>query len=177
MRVVQKVMPFETDTPSKSARHHRGLYHGKTHGRRFQRCFSMKKSIVTMKPNVKTRNLRSEILDQSFKLDITIKARKCIMKAGSLDNYLLETKPELIDSKFGLYLRSLIKQKKANPDFAVPYIKGQASLPRSRKTSIWEYKQVPAIYMPVHVKATEDHSKYFLKTPQEMSRFEIAGLE
>ena len=69
----------------------------------------MKKSIVTMKPNVKSRSLRSDILNQSFKLDITMKARKCIMKAGSLDNYLLRTKPADIDSKFGLYLRDLIK--------------------------------------------------------------------
>ena len=48
---------------------------------------------------------------------------------------------------------------------------------RSRKTTIWEYKQIPAIYMPAHAKATEDQSKYYLKTPQEMSRFEIAELE
>lgn len=109
--VHQKDMPFATDTPAKSSRHHRGLYHGKTHGRRFQRCFSMKKSIITMKPNVKSRNLKSEVLGQSFKLDISMKARKCIMKAGSLDNYLLQTKPAAIDSKFGLYLRDLIKQK------------------------------------------------------------------
>ena len=59
----------------------------------------------------------------------------------------------------------------------MPYIKGTAKIGRSRKTSVWEYKQVPAIYMPAHVKATEDQAKYFLKTPQEMSRFEIAGLE
>jgi hypothetical protein len=31
--------------------------------------------------------------------------------------------------------------------------------------------------MPVHVKANEDQSKYFLKTPSEMSRFEISNLE
>ena len=137
----------------------------------------MKKSIVTMKPNVKSRNLHSEVLQQSFKLDITMKARKCIIKAGSLDNYLLRTKPQDIDSKFGLYLRSLIKQKQKDPNFAVPYIKGTAKLPRSRKTTIWEYKQIPAIYMPANVKVNEDHSKYFFKTPQEMSRFEIAHLE
>ena len=68
----------------------------------------MKKSIVTMMPNVKSRHLYSEVLVQNFKMDITIKAPKCMMKAGSLDNYLLETKPADIDLKFGLYLRSLI---------------------------------------------------------------------
>jgi hypothetical protein len=61
-KVAQKEIPFATDTPSKSSRHHRGLYHKKTHGQRFQRCFSMKKSIITMKPNVKSRNLYSETL-------------------------------------------------------------------------------------------------------------------
>jgi hypothetical protein len=43
---------FGTETPSKSNRYQRGLYHRKTHGQRFQRCFSMKKSIITKKPNV-----------------------------------------------------------------------------------------------------------------------------
>jgi large subunit ribosomal protein L28 len=137
----------------------------------------MKKSIITMQPNVKSRRLYSAILDQSFKFDITMKARKCIIKAGSLDNYLLQTKPETIDSKFGVYLRSLIKQKQANPSLVIPYIKGSAELPRSRKTSVWEYKQVPAMMMPAHVKISEDQSKYYLKTPAEMSRFEIGQLE
>lgn len=31
--------------------------------------------------------------------------------------------------------------------------------------------------MPAHVKISEDHAKYYEKTPQEMSRFEIAELE
>ena len=31
--------------------------------------------------------------------------------------------------------------------------------------------------MPAQAKISEDHSKYYLKTPQEMSRFEIAQLE
>ena len=93
-----------------------------------------------MKPNVKSRTLHSSILGQSFKLDITTKARKCIMKAGSLDNYLLNTKPTDIGSRFGLHLRDLIRKKQANPEFEIPYIKGTAKLPRTRKTKVWEYK-------------------------------------
>lgn len=119
----------------------------------------------------------SEILGQSFKLEISMKARKCIIKAGSLDNYLIKTSTKELDSKFGIYLKELIKKKQANPEFVIPYIKGTATVPRTRKTSIWEYKQVPAIFMPSHVKISEDHSKYFLKTPAEMSRFEVAHLE
>lgn len=130
-----------------------------------------------MKPNVKNKNMKSDILGKSFKIEISMKARRCIMKAGSLDKYLLNTKPQDIDSHFGLYLREMIKKKKADPNFAVPYIPGTARLPRTRKTSVWEYKQVPAIYMPTHVKVGEDHSKYFAKSPSEMSRFEIADLE
>jgi hypothetical protein len=42
---------------------------------------------------------------------MSMKARKNIMKAGSLDKYLLNTKPYNIDSKFGLYIRDLIKKK------------------------------------------------------------------
>lgn len=85
-----------------------------------------------------------------------MKARKCIMKAGSLDKYLLNTKPADIDSHFGLFIRDLILKKQKDPSFEHGYIPGTAKLPRTRKTSIWEYKQIPAIYMPSHVKATED---------------------
>ncbi len=87
------------------------------------------------------------------------------MKAGSLDKYLLKTKASDIDSKFGLYLRDLIVKKQKDPSFIVPYIPGTAKLPRTKKTSVWEYKQVPAIYMPAHVKIAEDHAKYYAKTP------------
>lgn len=92
-----------------------------------------------MKPNVKRKNLYSDTLQKNFRLYISMKARRCIMKAGSLDKYLLNTKPENIDSKFGLYLRELIKKKQKDPDFVVPYIPGTARLPRTKKTSVWEY--------------------------------------
>ena len=62
-----------------------------------------------------------------------MKARRCIIKKGGLDNYLLETKPEQIDSKFGLYLRDLMIKKKKDPSFSVPYIPGTANIPKTRK--------------------------------------------
>jgi large subunit ribosomal protein L28 len=64
-----------------------------------------------MKPNVMRKTFASEILGMNFRLWITMKARRCIMKAGSFDNYLLNTKPALIDSRMGLHLRMLLKQK------------------------------------------------------------------
>jgi large subunit ribosomal protein L28 len=74
----------------------------------------MKYHIERQLPNIYKKKLYSEILNKNFKLWISMKARKCIMKAGSLDNYLLNTKPKYIDSKFGLYLRDLIQKKKNN---------------------------------------------------------------
>lgn len=71
----------------------------------------MKKSIVTMKPNVKHKNLYSEALGKHFRMEVSMKARKCIIKEGSLDKYLVNTKPKDIDSKFGLYLREMIIKK------------------------------------------------------------------
>ncbi|CDW76047.1 ribosomal protein l28 containing protein [Stylonychia lemnae] len=173
---LQKLM-YKTDNNAKSGRYQKGLFHRKTHGRRFQRCFSMKKSIVTMKPNIKRKNLYSEALNKHFRMEISMKARKCIIKAGSLDKYLTSTSTKNIDSKFGLYLRELVIKKQKNPDFEVPYIPGTAKLPKTKKTSAWEYRQIPAIYMPVKARLSDDMSKYYAKTPQEMSRYEISQLE
>ena len=85
----------------------------------------MKYRIETQKPNIKKKSLTSDILNQEFKLWISMKARKCIMKSGSLDNYLLNTKPKDIGSKFGLYIRELLIQKQKNPlTFKLNYIPG-----------------------------------------------------
>jgi len=80
---------FGTDSPAYSNRYHRGLFHGKTHGQRKKRSFSMKYHLETQKPNIFKKTLRSDILQMDFKLWLSTKARKCIMKSGSLDNYLL----------------------------------------------------------------------------------------
>jgi len=102
---------FRTDNISQTGRYHRGLFHGKVHSQRKKRVFSMKYRIETMKPNIVKKTLRSDILGQDFKIWITMKTRKCIMKHGSLDKYLLNTKPTYLDSKFGLYLKNIIMQK------------------------------------------------------------------
>lgn len=137
----QARLMFGTDTPAQSNRYHRGLFHGKTHGQRKKRVFSMKYRIETQKPNIFRKRLRSDILGTEFRLWISTKARKCIMKAGSLDNYLLNTKPERIGSKFGLHLRGLIKEKLKNPEgFKLDYIPGTSRCKRTRKTKQWEFR-------------------------------------
>jgi ribosomal protein L28 len=68
----------------------------------------MKYRIETAKPNIFKKKLRSDILGREFKLWVSTKARRCIMKAGSLDNYLLTTHPRYLDSRFGIHLKQLI---------------------------------------------------------------------
>lgn len=102
---------FGTDTPAQSKRYHLGLFHGKTHSQRKKRVFSMKYRIETQKPNIYQKKLHSDLLNKDFKLWISMKTRKCIMKAGSLDKYLLNTKSAEIGSKFGLYLKEILIEK------------------------------------------------------------------
>lgn len=107
-----------------------------------------------------------------------MKTRKCIMKAGNLDNYLLNTSSRYLDSKMGLYLKSLIKDKQKNPDsFKMPYIPGSATLSRSRKTQTWEYRQIPTMYTPAHIRQNVDLTEFYEKPPSQMSRYELQELE
>ena len=78
------------------------------------------------------------------------------MKRGSFDNYILKTKPEQIDSKFGLYIRQLMRYKQKDPQFKMPVIPGQANLPKTRKTKYWEYRNIPSVYMPARANLYED---------------------
>ena len=136
----------------------------------------MKYSIQRMKPNVNRKRLYSDTLGLWFQVWISTKARKCIMKAGSLVKYLQTTSDKHIDTRFGLYLKDLIRKKTKDSSFEVPYIPGQADLKRTSKTQNWQYRNMPAVYMPTHVRM-RDHSEFYIKTPQEMSRYEIAELE
>ena len=107
-----------------------------------------------------------------------MKARKCIIKAGSLDNYLLTTKPKYLDSKYGLYLKDLIRKKKFDPEFKPGFIIGTAEPNhKGKKTQVWQYKQLPAMWIPAKVKASEDLSQFYEKPPSEMSRYELQELE
>ena len=100
------------------------------------------------------------------------------MKAGSLDNYLLTTKPSTIDSKFGLHLRSLMEAKQRDPDnFKLSYIPGQATVRRTRKSKKWHLRRLPTVWVPAQIKATRDLSEFYEKPPQEMSRYELEELE
>ena len=59
----------------------------------------------------------------------------------------------------------------------MPYIPGQCHLPRTRSKTNWMFKNINPVWMPAHVKVSQDHSKYYIKSPSEMSRYELAELE
>eukprot|EP00924_Labyrinthula_sp_SR-Ha-C_P002125 maker-scaffold_19-snap-gene-1.5-mRNA-1 protein AED:0.00 eAED:0.00 QI:150/1/1/1/1/1/2/1090/102 len=89
----------------------RGIFMGKKTGFGNNVSFSERKSRRTFKPNVQTKTLYSEILDERFKINVTTRALKTIRKYDGLDNFLLK-KPNLIkDSLFAQNLRKRIVEK------------------------------------------------------------------
>ena len=59
----------------------------------------------------------------------------------------------------------------------MPIIPGHATQSNSKKTRYWAYKNIPTVYKPVTANLQEDETEFYLKTPQEMSRYELAELE
>ena len=64
------------------------------------------------------------------------KARRCINKFGSFDNYILLTPPKKLDSKIGEYYRTLMMRKINDPEYRIPYVIGSG-----RKTKIHQYQR------------------------------------
>lgn len=151
----------------------------------------MKYKIETQKPNVHRKTIQSDILGKTFRIWISMKARRCIMKAGSLDKYLLNSNQKYIDSPFGQYLRNLILKKK-NYDHKLatgqpilegetfvmpPTFPGQTKQKKNKKTKVWDYKNTPTVYQNVENRMKFDPVDFYVKAPSEMSRYELAELE
>ncbi|GMH42357.1 hypothetical protein BSKO_10276 [Bryopsis sp. KO-2023] len=66
------------------------------------------KSRRQWKPNVQTKRLYSETLDQMVKLRVTTHALGCIDRAGGLDHYLMRTPEKKLDSDIGMALKQRI---------------------------------------------------------------------
>ncbi len=78
------------------------------------------------------------------------------MKKGSFDKYILESKPDVIDSKFGQFLRNLMREKQKNPLMEMPYIPRSYEVRNNKRTKKWQHKEIPAIYMPYNLYRKED---------------------
>jgi len=168
---------FCTETNKFSNRSQKGLFHGVTHHGALKTCFSEKKTKVTKRPNYNYKRLYSDILQMYIRLPITTTALKNIVKKGCLDNYILLTKEKKMNSKMGMFLRNLMLQKMKNPNFIVPYIPFQATPGNSRRRRAKYMTNLPSVYIPLHVKQNEDLSRYHLKTPDQMTREDMAELE
>lgn len=57
------------------------------------------------------------------------------------------------------------------------YIPSTATQKRTKKTKRWEYKRIPTVWAPAHLRATTDFSEFYEKPPHEMSRYELEQLE
>lgn len=70
------------------------------------------------RPNVHPASYMSDILGRKIKLRMTMKARRCIDKAYGFDNYILNTKPQLLggEGSVGMQLqaemRAVLKEQK-----------------------------------------------------------------
>lgn len=48
---------------------------------------------------------------------------------------------------------------------------------KTRKKQYWDYHHKTAVFVPVHVRVSTDLTKYYIKSPSEMTRPELAELE
>ncbi|CAM9511944.1 unnamed protein product [Scytosiphon promiscuus] len=78
-----------------------GLYCGKDIRFGNTISFSHKKNRRTWKPNVQTKALYSELLDEWIKFKLTTHALRCVDKAGGIDKYLLKTPDKWLNSTQG----------------------------------------------------------------------------
>ncbi|OVA00906.1 Ribosomal protein L28 [Macleaya cordata] len=68
------------------------------------------KSRRTWKPNVQEKRLFSYILDRHIRVKVTTHALRCIDKAGGIDEYLLKTPYQKMDTEMGLFWKAKIEK-------------------------------------------------------------------
>eukprot|EP00455_Lapot_gusevi_P046611 TRINITY_DN615_c0_g1_i1.p1 TRINITY_DN615_c0_g1~~TRINITY_DN615_c0_g1_i1.p1 ORF type:complete len:137 (-),score=15.89 TRINITY_DN615_c0_g1_i1:245-655(-) len=96
----------ELVTRATMKRAQRGLFHGVQLGSGNYICFSNKKWNRWFKPNVVKKHLHSEMLNKTYKMNITTRALRTIEKEGGLDQYLLNFSDAKIDSRVGSAIKS-----------------------------------------------------------------------
>ncbi|KAI0767710.1 hypothetical protein C8Q74DRAFT_973595 [Fomes fomentarius] len=94
-----------------------GLFQGKTKQYGNNVPNSKHKTRRTWLPNIHNKRLFSDALQQHVRVKLTARALKTIHKHGSLDKYLLKTKPELLGWE-GMRLRIQVRGKLQTVDEA-----------------------------------------------------------
>ncbi|KAL0945894.1 hypothetical protein HGRIS_012179 [Hohenbuehelia grisea] len=85
-----------------------GLFQGRAKQYGNNVPFSKRKTRRTWMPNIQQKNLYSETLESSIRIKITTRAYKTIKKFGGIDNYVMNTKPELLGWQ-GMRIRLLVQ--------------------------------------------------------------------
>lgn len=98
----------------RSNRSRRGLYDGKDIRTGNNVSFSMRATKRKFKPNVFTKRVYSEILDEMVRFHLTTSTLRSIDKAGGLDNYILTSKH--VTSGEGQVVKERIRSKLAYED-------------------------------------------------------------
>ena len=80
----------------------------------------------------------SNILQRTYSFSVSSKAMRTIIKKGSFDKYILETPDKVLRSQVGSTLKEYMKKKLENPNWKVPYLKGQ----RKAWKSLWERERL-----------------------------------
>ena len=102
----------------RSNRSRRGLYDGKDIGTGNNVSFSMKATKRTFKPNVFTKRVYSEILDDMIQFHLTTSTLRSIDKAGGLDNYLLHPRRNFTEGEGYEIKKKILKRLKNQERYA-----------------------------------------------------------
>ncbi|TFY80167.1 hypothetical protein EWM64_g3838 [Hericium alpestre] len=86
-----------------------GLFHGKMKQYGNNVPFSKHKTRRTWLPNVQSKRLFSEALGSNIRVKLTTRALKTIKKHGGIDQYVMQTKSELLGWE-GMRIRVLVRE-------------------------------------------------------------------
>ncbi|KAL0726563.1 hypothetical protein Bca4012_022656 [Brassica carinata] len=110
----EKLKACVPDSKVVMGRAKRGLYAGRhiQYGNRVSEDGG-NKSRRCWKPNVQEKRLFSYIFDRHIKVKVTTHALRCIDKAGGIDEYLLKTPYQKMDTEMGLFWKTKVEQRYA----------------------------------------------------------------
>lgn len=108
---IQEQVHQQQQVRYRSNRSRRGLYDGKDIRTGNNVSFSMKATKRKFRPNVFTKRVYSEILDDMIRFHLTASTLRSIDKAGGLDNYLLNNK-NITEGEGYVIKRKILKRLK-----------------------------------------------------------------
>ncbi|OCH85899.1 mitochondrial 50S ribosomal protein L28-like protein [Obba rivulosa] len=91
-----------------------GLFHGKMKQYGNNVPFSKRKTRRSWLPNVQSKRLFSDALQEFVKVKVTTRALRTIKKHGGIDQYVLKTNPDLLGLE-GMRIRTMVRDK-LHPD-------------------------------------------------------------